>query len=271
MALSGVSLSASARANLISLQQTTELLGTSESRLASGKKVNTAIDDASAFFKSQAFLNRANDLSAIKDDLSTALQTVKAASNAIDGITKIVQQLQGLANSAQQTSDTTARATLATQFNTLRDQLDALVNDATFNGTNLLKSSGALTVKFNEDSSSTLTISGVDLSSSGLGINAPSGGFSDSDITSAVSQLTTALTTLRTNASTFGTNATLIQTRTDFTANLVNTLQTASDNLVLADINQEGANVQALQARAQLGISALNISGQQQSAILKLF
>ncbi len=271
MAISNVSLTASARSNLVSLQLTADLLGTSASRLSSGKKVNTAIDDASAFFKSQSFLNRASDLSAVKDDLSTSLQTVKAASNAIDAITKIAQQLQGLVNSAQQTTDTTARTTLATQFNTLRDQLDALVNDATFNGTNLLKTSGALSVKFNEDNTSTLTISGVDLSATGLGITAPSAAFSDANISLAVLQLQTALTTLRTTASTFGTNATLVQTRADFTRNLVNTLQIASDNLVLADINEEGANTQALQARAQLGISALSISGQQQSAILKLF
>ena len=271
MSISNVSLTSSARANLVSLQLTASLLGTSEDRLASGKKVNSAIDDASAFFKSQSFLNRANDLSSIKDDLATSLQTVKAASNAIDGITKIAQQLQGLINSAQQTTDTTSRTTLATQFNTLRDQLDSLVNDATFNGTNLLKSTGALSVKFNEDNTSTLTISGVDLSSSGLGITAPSAAFSDANIALAVLQVQTALNTLRTSASTFGTNATLVQTRADFTKNLVNTLQIASDNLVLADVNEEGANVQALQARASLGISALNISGQQQSAILKLF
>ncbi|MGB4101807.1 MAG: flagellin [Alphaproteobacteria bacterium] len=271
MALSNVSLTASARANLVSLQQTAELLGVSAQRLSSGKKVNTAIDDASAFFKSQSFLNRASDLSAIKDDLSTSLQTVKAASNAIDAITKIAQQLQGLVNSAQQTTDTTTRTNLATQYNSLRNQLDALVNDATFNGTNLLKSSGALKVKFNEDNTSTLTISGVDLSATGLGLTAPSNAFNDADLTEHTLRLQTALNTLRSNASTFGTNATLVQTRADFTKNLVNTLQIASDNLVLADINEEGANSQALQARSQLGISALAISGQQQSAILKLF
>lgn len=273
MAISGVSLSSSARANLIALQLTTQLLGVSQERLASGKKVNTAVDDASAFFKSQSFLNRANDLSGIKDNLSTALQTVKAASNAIDGITKIVQQLQGLANDAlQKAVSSSDRTTLAGQYNTLRNQLDGLVNDAIFNGVNLLKSTGSLAVKFNEDNTSTLTISGVDLSASGLSVSAAANAFAaDTDINVAISQLQTALNTLRTNASTFGTNATVIQTRSDFTAILINTLQTASDSLVLADINQEGANVQALQARSQLGISALNISGQQQSAILKLF
>jgi len=272
MAIGGVSLSESARANLISLQQSASLLGRTEERLATGKKVNSAIDNASAFFKSQSFLNRASDLADLKDGLSTSLLTVKAASNAIDGITKVVQQLQGLANDALQKSSTTDRATIAGQFNSLRDQLDSLVNDATFNGVNLLKSSGSLVVKFNEDNTSTLTVAGVDLSSAGLGVNAAASGFaSDANINTSLTALSTALTTLRTNASTFGTNATLIQTRTDFTSSLVNLLQTASDKLTLADLNEEGANVQALQSRSQLGISALSISGQQQSAILKLF
>lgn len=272
MALSGISLTSSTRANLVALQGTASLLGTTEERLSSGKKVNSAIDDASAYFKSQSFLQRASDLNDLKDGLSTATQTVKAASNAIDGITKIVQQLQGLANSALQTSDSTARSTLASQFNTLRNQLDSLVNDATFNGVNLLKSSGSLVVKFNESNTSTLTVSGVDLSASGLAVSAAASAFaSDSNINSALSELTTALTTLRTNASTFGTNATVISTRAEFTQILANTLQSASDSLILADTNLEGANLQSLQARSQLGITALSISGQQNSAILKLF
>ncbi len=272
MAISGVSLTASSRANLIALQNTSDLLGVTQERLSTGKKVNSAIDNASSFFKSQSFLQRASDLNDLKDGLSTALQTVKAATNAIDGITRIVQQLQGLANSALQTTDTTARSTLATQFNTLRNQLDSLVNDATFNGVNLLKTSGSLVVKFNETNTSTLTIAGVDLSATGLSVSAAASAFaSDSNINTAISELSTALTTLRTNASTFGTNATLIQTRADFTKVLANALQSASDSLVLADTNEEGANLQALQARAQLGITALAISGQQQSAILKLF
>ncbi len=275
MALSNITLTSSSRANLLSLQTTSEQLGLTQERLATGKKVNSAIDNASAFFKSQSFLNRASDLSTIKDDLSTSLQTVKAASNAIDGITKIVEQAKGLANDAlQKAAASTDRSTLATKFNELRDQLDSLVNDATFNGVNLLKSTASLVVKFNEDNTSTLSIAGVDLStgSSGLNISAAANGFSaDSDINTALSQLTTALSTLRTNASSFGTNSTLIQTRTDFTKVLVTTLRNASDSLVLADINEEGANLQSLQARLQLGITALSISGQQQSAILKLF
>jgi flagellin-like hook-associated protein FlgL len=271
-----VSLTASARSNLLSLQQTSNLLTVTQNRLATGKKVNSALDGATAYFASQGFVNRANDLSRVKDGLSNALQTVKAAATAIDGITRLVQQAQGVTTSALQTSDAGVRSQLAVQFNDLLTQINSLVNDATFNGTNLVgPTNTSLIVYFNEDNSSKLTIVSVNLSvntSGGLSIGGATGSFTaDTDINTSVSQLTTALTKLRTTASSFGNNVSVIQTRQDFTSNLINTLQTASDNLVLADINEEGANLQALQARNQLGITSLGISGQLAQAILRLF
>lgn len=276
MAISSISLSASARQNLLSLQQTSELLSATQNRLATGRKVNSSLDGATAYFASQGFLNRANDLSNIKDNLSTALQTVTAASNAIDSVTKLVQQAQGLATTGLQSSDAATRSGLAVQFNSLLTQINALVNDAKFNGTNLIgPTSISMIVYFNEDNTSKLTITSVNLSvdtSQGLSVTAAGGAWAaDSNINTTVSELQTALTRLRTTSSGFGNNVSVIQTRQDFTSKLINTLQTASDNLVLADINEEGANLQALQARNQLGITSLGISGQLAQAILRLF
>jgi flagellin-like hook-associated protein FlgL len=129
---------------------------------------------------------------------------------------------------------------------------------------------------FNETSTSSLTISGVNFNSTGLGLSPLSGtgktGFqSDTQITNTITALNTALTSVRTQAQTFGTNSSTIQTRQDFTKNLINTLQTGSDSLVLADQNQESANLLTLQTRQQLSISALSISNQAQQAVLKLF
>ncbi len=276
MAISNISLTAGARANLLSLQQTAGLLNQTQARLATGKKISSALDGATAYFASIGFINRANDLSNVKDGLSNALQTVKAANGAIDSITKIVQQAQGLTTAALQTTDATTRSVLAVQFNDLLVQVNALVNDASFNGTNLIgQTSISLVVYFNEDNTSKLTITNTNLSidtTNGMSIAIAAAGFvSDSNILTAVSQLGTALTKLRTTASSFGNNTTVITTRQDFTANLISTLQTASDNLILADTNEEGANLQALQARNSLGITSLGISGQLQQAILKLF
>lgn len=274
MAISSVTLSASARASLSSLKATNTLLEQTQERLSTGKKVNSASDGATAYFASQGFLNRANDLSTVKDNLSTSLQTVNSVTDSIAAATEVVTQLQGLVTQALATTDTTIRAGLASQFNSLLTQLDEMVNDATFNGTNLLNStSSTLVVYFNEDNSTTLTISGVNITSSGLSLTAATNAWANAtnDIGSAQSLLLTALSTLRTDASTFGGNATLISTRQDFTQSLIDSLQAASDDLVLADSNEEGANLQALQAQSTLGITSLGISGSQAQAILRLF
>lgn len=273
MAIGDISLSASARANLGALQSLAKLLQQTQQNLSTGKKVNSAADNANAFFASQGFLNRANDLANLKDNLSTALQTVTSVNLSITNVTALVNQLKGLTVQALGTTDTTVRAGLASQFNDLRTQLDLLVNDATFNGTNLINSTANnLVVYFNENNTTALTITGVNITSAGLSIAAATGDFSDATaINTSASLLLTALATLRSNAANFGGNATLIQTRQSFTDNLINSLQTASDGLILADTNLEGANLQSLQAQNQLGIVALGISGQLSQAILRLF
>ncbi len=273
MPVGDVSLSASARTNLLSLQQTDKSLSVTQARLATGKKVSTALDNATAFFAAMGFLNKANDLAALKDNLSTAVQTVKAAVDGITAVTSVVTQMQGVLNSALETSDTGTRSALAQQYNSLRTQIDNLATDSIFNGTNLLTSTGtSLSVYFNSSNTSSLTITGVNVTTSGLGITTAANAFAaTSDIQAAQSLLTSALTTLRSDSTSFGNNNTLITTRSTFTDSLINTLQTASDNLVLADINQEGANLEALQARSKLGVVALGISGDQAQGILKLF
>jgi flagellin len=273
MSVGEISLTASARGNLSALQNTARLLQQTETHLSTGKSVNSASDNATAFFASQGFLQRANDLNLVKGNLSTALTSVNSATQSIADVTIVVNQLEGITTQALGTTDTTIRAGLASQFNALLTQLDTLVNDATFNGTNLLNSTGnTLVVFFNETNTTALTVQGINISHTGLSISSAGNSFAtNSDINTSGSLLLTALATLRTDAAQFGSNATLIQTRQNFTSDLINNLQTASDGLILADTNTEAANLQALQAQNQLGIAALNISGQIQQAILRLF
>jgi len=141
--------------------------------------------------------------------------------------------------------------------------IDQLAGDTSYNGVYLLNGDN-LKVTFNENGTSSLTILGVKLNSAGLGLTAISGtGFQDNNfINSTLATINTSLLTLRAQASTLGSNLTTVQTRQDFTKNLINTLQTGSDNLVLADTNQEGANLLALQTRQQLSTTALSLSAQ---------
>ncbi len=170
------------------------------------------------------------------------------------------------------TSPSQTRASLQTDFNDILTQLDKLSQDAVYNGINLLQGDN-LQVVFNENGSSALTIGGVDFSATGLGLTSISGtGFqADSNIDNAIAELDSALSTLRTQAAKFGSNLTTVQTRQDFTKNMIATLQTGADNLVLADTNEEGANMLALQTRQQLSTTALLLSAQADQAVLRLF
>ncbi|MDD3029509.1 MAG: flagellin [Alphaproteobacteria bacterium] len=275
MAVGDITLSSAARSNLVALQNTTKLLERTEERLSTGKKINGATDDATAYFASQGFLNSASNLSTIKDNLSTSLETVNSFVDSIDSVTDIIDQLKGLVTQALGSTNTTTRAGLASQFNALTTQLDQLVNDATFNGTNLLNSTtNKLTIYFNEGNTTALTITGVNITAAGLlgdtGKAAANAWVADTDIQTAQSYLLTAASTLTTDASNFGSNATLIETRESFTSNMISALQNASDCLVTCDTNEEGANLQALQAQAQLGITALGVSGSLSTAILNI-
>lgn len=270
MAINDINLAGGMRSNLINLQNVSMLQGRTTQRLATGKRVNSAVDDASAYFAAQNHRNRASDLAARKDTMGEAIQTVKAGLQGIEGITKLVEQMKGLAASARSAS-TADRATLAGQYDDLRTQIDQLAADSGYKGTNFLDSDN-LTVDFNEDSSSSLTVSGFDSSATGLSVAVAAGSWaSDANVDAAVTDLDQALSTLRTNAKTLSANNGVINTRQEFTTNMINTLTEGADALTAADSNEEGANMLALQTRQQLGVVALQLSSQAQQSVLRLF
>jgi flagellin len=224
----------------------------------------------------------ASALSAITDITSTVNGASKinfapqsTANVTIGGTSSVITGLGLAAGTTTPTASVVAnnatRANLQNQYNALLTQIDQLAGDSSYNGVNLLAGDN-LKVTFNETGTSSLTIAGTNLNSTGLGLAAVSGtGFQDNNvIDSTVNTLNTALDTLRSQASGFGSNLTTVQTRQSFTNNLINTLQTGSDNLVLADTNQEGASLLALQTRQQLSVTALSLSTQADQAILKI-
>jgi flagellin len=271
MPISDITLAGGMRQNLASLQLVATLQARTTERLSTGKRVNSAVDDPSAYFAAQNHLSRASDLAARKDSMGEAIQTVKAAIEGIEGITKLIEQAKGLAAAARGAT-TADRSSLAAQFDDLREQIDQLAGDTSYRGTNFL-SGDDLVVEFNEDGSSSLSITGFDATSGGdLAIDAASNSWAaDSDIDSAVADLDGAMATLRANAKTLSANLSVVTTRQDFATNIINTLTTGADSLTSADQNEEGANMLALQTRQQLGVVALSLSAQAQQSILRLF
>ena len=141
MAISDISLTAGMRNNLVSLQGTVDLLNRTQERLATGKKVNSPLDNATNYFVAKSHMDRASDLSVRKDGMGEAIQTVKAANEGITAITDLIASAKGIAQSAL-SAGTTEAATLAAQFNAILDQIDTVAGDSGYKGTNLLSDGG---------------------------------------------------------------------------------------------------------------------------------
>jgi flagellin len=272
MSTSDISLTAGMRTNLLNLQQTSDLLNRTQKRLSSGKQVNSALDNPTNYFAAQNANQRASDLSDRKDGMSEAVQTVTATNAGITAITGLINAAKGVAQSALSTSDTNVQSKLAAQYDTIRSQIDNISSDSGYRGLNLLSATNTLTVNFNENSTSKLNVVGFLANSSGLSLSATSGNWaSTSSITSDAAKMDTAISTLRTNTQTLAANLNIITTRQSFTDDMINTLQTGADNLTLADMNQEGANMLMLQTRQSLGTTSLSMSSQAAQSVLKLF
>ena len=331
--MSNISLTASMRSNLLSLQNTQGLMDLTQERLSTGKKVNSAIDNPSSYYTAQSLSNRASDLSALLDSMGQAIQTIKAADEGIEAITNFAQQAKAVAQSAADSSDASERAAYMDQFNEIMDQINAVAEDSSYKGINLLGGTdNKLTVKFSEKENSKLVIDGVDASTDGgensLNIDEAADWGKVSDYTTleetidttkdayddlladedavagdianaksayddavkaladqkaddleaqneaiadAISAVETAIGKLRNWSSEFGNNYSIVQSREEFTENLINVLTEGADKLTLADMNEESANMLALQTRQQLAINSLSLASQASQSVLKLF
>ncbi len=155
------------------------------------------------------------------------------------------------------------------QFNQILTQYDQLINDSWYKGVNLLKSQD-LKVIFNESRTADLDIKGVDATSAGLGLGTAYWS-SAAGVQKSLDQIDSAINQLRLYASEFGNYYQIVTTRENFTNSLINVLTEGADALTLADMNQESANMLALQTRQQLAVNSLSLASQASQSVLKLF
>lgn len=287
-----VTLSSSIRSNLLTLQKTGDMVNRTNSRLSSGQKVASAIDDAVAYFQAKGLSDRAGDLTSRKDSIDQGISSLKSAVTGLENVEKILVQMKGVVLSAK-SATASERADLASQFTTLSKQLNNLANDTSYQGLNLINATAAnIKVEFSDKSNAYLKVDGVNVQTSGLaglqkaasvmatglatakwsvvGTTA-SGAPKMSAFDAVIKALDSAVTKVRSNTKALGTNVALLQTRLDFTKSYVNNLTEGSGKLTLADLNEEGANLVSLQTRQQLGIQALSFAGQQEQGVLSLF
>ncbi|MFG3597089.1 flagellin [Bradyrhizobium sp. RDI18] len=142
--MSGIVLSASVRQNLLSLQSTAELLSTTQNRLATGKKVNTALDNPTNFFTAASLDNRASDINNLLDGVSNGVQVLQAANTGISSLQKLVDSAKSVANQALQAavgysakSSVTTTAITGATASDLRGTVSAFTNTTATAGAQL--------------------------------------------------------------------------------------------------------------------------------------
>ena len=162
-----VTLSSSMRTNLLQLQSTQEQINKKQNILSTGNKVNTALDGPTAFFSAKGLNQRAGDLTSLKDAMGQSISTIQAADKGLTSIDSMVDQAKGLTTAAyaalgNDAASIATRKSLASQFNTLRGQIDKLAADSGYGGKNLIAGNGLSMDSTSSSRAAVNTIVGVD-------------------------------------------------------------------------------------------------------------
>ena len=230
-----------------------------------GKEIELSADDTA-----ESLRQKINNLDGVKAEFDKeGHMLVKSAEGDDLVISGALGEKLGISGAA--TNGSNERAAYAKQFNNVLNQIDELVQDTSYKGINLLNGDN-LTVVFNESRTSSLELKGVTFDSIGLGFTQITNEWvSTASIDASLDQITKATSMLRAQASEFGQNLSTVQIREDFTEKMINNLQTGADKLTLADMNEEAANMLALQTRQQLGVNSLSMASQASQSVLRLF
>ncbi|MBN9319916.1 MAG: flagellin [Caulobacterales bacterium] len=274
MALNSVNTNVGAMVALQNLNRTNNDLTTAQSRINTGLKVANAKDNGAIWAIAQGMRSESTALNAVKDSLQRGQSTLDVAMAAGESVSDLLSQMKEKALAASDEGlDDESRAKLNADFTSLRDQIGKVIENAKFNGVNLLDGSGNITALANADASSTLTVSGQDMSLGGSIVSV-----SDTDTigtqTTASDMLTDiqdSIDAVSTALASLGTGSKSLETHLNFIGKLQDTLDAGVGNLVDADLAKESARLQALQTKQQLGIQALSIANSSTRSILGLF
>ena len=162
-----VTLTASMRTNLLQLQSTQSQIDKKQNILSTGNKINSALDGPTSFFAAKGLNQRAGDLSSLKDAMGQSISTIQAADKGLTSIDSLVDQAKGLTTAAyaalgNDAASIATRKSLASQFNTLKDQIDKLAADSGYQGKNLINGNGMSMDSTSASRAAVNTIVGVD-------------------------------------------------------------------------------------------------------------
>jgi flagellin len=260
---------------LQNLNRTNAELAQVQNRINTGRSVDSAKDNGAIFAIAQGMRAEVSSLGVVRQTLDRAMSTAEVSLAAGSSVSDLLVEMKSKALAA---TDATLTATQRDAFNAdfvaLRNQIVAVVNNAAFNGTNLVDGSTANFVALaSADGTRKLTLAAQDLSLSGA-IVTLAGNANISTVTLAQGALTaleTSLTNVNQALAQLGTASKSAQMMRDFIVKLGDSLEGGVGNLVDADLARESAKLQSLQVKQQLGAQALSIANQAPQIILSFF
>jgi flagellin len=257
------------------LNKTEKDLQTTQTHINTGLKVATAKDDGATFAIAQNMRGNVSGYQAVSDSLNRGVSTVDVALSAGQSISDLLNELKSKALAAADASlDTASRNALNADFTAVRDQITTIVQNANFNGTNLVDGSVTnITALASSDGTKKITVAGVTLKLSGavITIKTTSTISTQAKASAMISTVNTSVQNVNAALARLAAGSKKFSIQNDFVSKLVDTLNAGIGNLVDADMAVESAKLQSLQVKQQLGVQALSIANAQPQIILSLF
>ena len=274
--MNSVNTNVGAMVALQNLNKTSSDLSTVQSRINTGLKVASAKDNGAIWAIAQNQRSESGALNAVKESLSRSVSTVDVALSAGESISDTLLQMKEKALAAADTTlDTASRVALNDEFKAMRDQITKVVNNAEFNGANMIKNTTPTTVAAlaSADGANKITVAAQNLSLGGGNVTVTATASIGTQTTAAamIATINTSIANVSSALSKLGTGSRALTSHADFVGKLQDTIDAGVGNLVDADLAKESARLQSLQTKQQLGIQALSIANQSSSTLLGLF
>ncbi len=260
---------------LQNLNTTNRQLGTVQNRISTGLKVANAKDNGGVFAIAQKLRADVRSLDVVDQSLSRVQSLVDVSAAAGQAISDLLIDLKEKALAATDTSlDSASRTALNEDFKALRDQITTIVNNASFNGTNLINNStAAINALASADGTKTITVldEALQLSGSIITVTTTEQVNTVTNAKAALTAVKASLNNVNASLARLGTKSRALEIQSEFLTKLSDAVVASIGSLVDADLAKESANLQALQVKQQLGVQALSIANQAPQTILSFF
>lgn len=260
---------------LQNLTETTNLLRQTQDRISTGRTINSSRDNGAIWAIAQNLRAGSLSINAVRGSLDRAQSATDVALNAGSAVSDLLLQMKEAALAASDTSlDTASRSALNVQFRVLRDTLKRTVDNADYNGVNMIKAGGTtVSALASPADGSYITVAPQNLSLGSANVTVSVGAsFSTAaEASTYLSRVTSSIENVNQRLGTMGAQSKALELHNGFMAKLKDTLDVGVSNLVDANLGRESAMLQSLQARQQLGVQAFSIANQSSTMLLGLF